>query len=382
MNTKDSAIPLDTPSMAESFKKAGYQTVAFVDSKPKGFLGEKRGFAKAFDRYDHAPHQDDHHYEYDMAGTVEAARRWLDGYAKKGPFFLFLHTKSVHGTASRKVKGGDALGLPYDKPEPYRSRYLTADQAKLAWKPRFVAYLRRQNQLLAEGKVSPKEYPKLRIEALKSQYDAGIYYVDHHFGKLLAILDDMGLSDNTVVLLTSDHGEAFLEHRFFLHNEVYNQLLHVPLIIRVPGESEGKVLHTPVGIEDVVPTLLQLGGADAPKEVTGKALPMDEKGKDHPRGFYGYYQFGSYLFKDEFSFMEGSWKLVLHKYDGNRWLPELYNLAIDPREQRPVESDPKRRAAMQKSLLAWLSDYSKTRERTIQMDDETLQDLRSLGYTN
>ena len=79
--------------------------------------------------------------------------------------------------------------------------------------------------------------------------------------------------------------------------------------------------------------------------------------------------------------MEGPWKLVLQKYDGNRWQPELYNRAVDSEEQRPVD-DPERTSTMHAALLDWVSDHSDSKEMTIELDEETLEHLKALGYGN
>jgi arylsulfatase A-like enzyme len=380
MDSQHSGIPENVPFLAENLKEAGYQTVAFVDSMPKGFLGADRGFARGFYKFYHAPFKMNLKYKYDMSVTVDVAKQWLRECNKSKPFFLFLHTKSTHVVP--KVENGDPRGFPYDKPDPYRSRYLTDQQALLHWNPSFVGYLLHYNTLLASGKIKSDEFPRQRIEALKAQYDASIYYTDEYFGKLLKNLDEMKLLDNTIIVFTADHGEAFLEHRFFLHNEVYKQLMHVPLIIRLPAGCNGRTIKTPVGLEDITPTILSLVDVDIPEMVTGEQLPMTSAVNRPERQFYGYYQFGSKEFFDEFSLMEGDWKLVYQKYPNGKWQSELYNIAEDPEEQSPITAQTERRAKLHKDLLNWMNSPPSIGSNKIMIDPETIKHLKSLGYVN
>jgi arylsulfatase A-like enzyme len=380
MDSQYSGIPENVPLLAENLKEVGYQTAAFVDSMPKGFLGADRGFARGFHKFDHAPFQPGLRYKYDMAVTVEVAKQWLRERDKSKPFFLFLHTKSVHSTPFRK--GGDPRQFPYDKPDPYCSRYLTEEQALFHWYPPFVGYLSHYNTLLASGKIKSDEFPRQRIEALKAQYDASIYYTDEYFGKLLKNLDEMRLLDDTILVFTADHGEAFLEHRFFLHNEVYKQLLHVPLIIRLPASCNGRTIKTPVGLEDITPTILSLVDIDIPKIVTGERLPMTSTVNRPRRQFYGYYQFGSEEFLDEFSLLEGDWKLVYQKYPNGKWQTELYNIAEDPEEQNPITTQTERQTTLHKDLLKWMNSQPSIGSNKIMVDPETIRHLKSLGYVN
>jgi arylsulfatase A-like enzyme len=380
MDNRWSIIPPDCPSLASLLKNAGYQTIAFVDSMPKGFLGAERGFDRGFESFNHAPYLPRFKYKYDMAVTVDVASQWLEKRDKKSPFFIFLHTKSVHGCPP--VKGGDPRGFPYDKPEPYRCRYLTAEQARLNWRPPFVVCLRNYNELIVQGKMDPRKYPRLRIEALKGQYDAGIYYTDEHFGRLITLLGDMRLLDDMVVIFTADHGEAFLEHRFFIHKEVYKELLHVPLIVHLPGQHNGSIIRSPAALRDIVPTILRLASIDVPEEVSGIELPMNPATKRARRQFYAYYQFGSEVFKDEFSLQQDDWKFVYYQTTDNKWHSELYNITKDPEEKNPIVKQAERKKALCQELLSWIASKSSFGNKRINLDVETMQHLKSLGYVD
>ena len=94
------------------------------------------------------------------------------------------------------------------------------------------------------------------------RYDSEIGYVDHHLGLLLRALDKAGVTDSTLLVLTSDHGESLGEHDYVGHGRhLYDSILRVPLIVRYPGHIKpGKVIATPVSLLDVTPTILELSG--------------------------------------------------------------------------------------------------------------------------
>jgi len=379
MNGSKAAIPENSPMLSGLLKEHGYQTAAFVDSSPQGFVGAARGFARGFDSFNHSPHRPELDYIYDMAVTVDVAQKWLEERDVSRPFFLFLHTKSVHGVPN--VRNGDKRHFPYDKPEPYRSRFLTDEQASLHWAPPYVSYLRDCNDRIGKGKLDRNQFPLKRIEALKGQYDGAISYTDVHFGRLIQIVNEMGLEENTIVIVTADHGEAFAEHKFFLHREVYRQLLHVPLIIRLPSERDGKIIETPVALEDIAPTILKLANVKIPAVITGATLPMDSSNEQSTRRFFAYNHFVTKARYDAFSLKEGDWKLVYHKYSDGKWLTELYNTARDPDELNPIEGPSDLRATMRNDVLKWLASASDTQSSRIQIDPETVERLKALGYT-
>ncbi|UCE87185.1 MAG: sulfatase-like hydrolase/transferase, partial [Deltaproteobacteria bacterium] len=167
IENRRSAIPAETRLLAELLSEAGYRSAAFVDSMPRGFVGGSRGFARGFDEYTHMPERAKRGYRYDMAATADAAARWLAGRADDRPFFLFLHTKSVHTLPSR-AGGKNPMHFPYDKPEPYRSRFLSDAAAGLSWsEPKLgsgVDYLRALNERLASGEISPADIPRERVD--------------------------------------------------------------------------------------------------------------------------------------------------------------------------------------------------------------------------
>jgi arylsulfatase A-like enzyme len=398
---RNSSIPAAVPTAAELLATAGYRTAAFVDSNPKGYVGAERGFGRGFASYRHAPHGGGYS-KYDMAATVDAALHWLGsgaaGAGDRSPFFLFLHTKSVH-SAPLGEPCGDPRCFPYEKPAPYQLRFVDEAGAAMSWRSEELGDAQKHlwglNKRFLDGRLDPGGYPRDRVEALAGYYDAGILYVDEHLGRLLDGLERLGLASGTAVVVTSDHGEAFLEHEMLLHQEVYEPLLHVPLLLRRPGQQAGETVPWPVALEDVAPTLLRLAGLEPPPVMTGRPLPAlgppadaaaadataADRGPEPERSLFGYYLFPPNFSYQAYSLRAGRWKLVAHNLGrGGDFHYELYDLAEDPRERRPVTGEPAQLDRLERQLRAQLRRPPFAQAGGVDESDPALDAVRALGY--
>jgi arylsulfatase A-like enzyme len=103
-------------------------------------------------------------------------------------------------------------------------------------------------------------------------YDGEIRYTDEEMGKLLTALDSLSLLNNTIIIITADHGEELKDHGLIGHgHSVYDELIHVPLIIKIPG-AENKVVDDQVELIDIFPTVLDILGISIPNQLEGKSL--------------------------------------------------------------------------------------------------------------
>jgi len=386
-----SAIPDGVATLAERLRGAGYATAAFVDSRPRGFVGAERGFARGFDAFVHEPTRSQGGFRDDMAATVDAALAWLDAREAARPFFVFLHTKSVHAKrVQRWSLDPSALAetdAPYEKPEPWRGRFLAEGRTHFTWhdpaEPEVTGarYLDRLNQRLAAGTLEPGALEPARIEELVALYDGGIAYVDEHFGRLLDALAARGLDGQTLVVLTSDHGESFLEHHLFLHLELRPETLRVPLLVRDPSHPGGGVVHAEAALVDVAPTLLSRAGLAVPADLAGRPLPREDAAAPRPGALLAYYQLADDAVYEGFAWREGPWKLLLHRFRGEPALrADLYDLRTDPHERSPVTDDPERLHALRARLEAELAARGEAPARSIELGAETREELRALGY--
>ncbi|MBI3664770.1 MAG: sulfatase, partial [Acidobacteria bacterium] len=176
----------------------------------------------------------------------------LDRARKYGrPFFLFLNYMDAHQPLVPPP--------PFDTLFPGKDATITPERCDvLQW---HVNKLREQ--------VTERER-----QHLLSQYDGGIAYLDFHLGKLLQQLRDLGLYENSLLLITSDHGQALGERSLVGHAgvSVYQDVVHVPLLIRYPHTSQKAVVEEPVSLVDILPTVLDVLGLEIPRGIDGQSL--------------------------------------------------------------------------------------------------------------
>ncbi|HEV2117050.1 MAG TPA: sulfatase-like hydrolase/transferase [Terriglobales bacterium] len=241
------------PTLGEEFMARGYRTAAFSGNTL--LFCRRRGFGRGFIHF-----EDDFqsfgssfaqtfygdlikhllfglHLKADLFGRRSAedinrhALRWID--SDRRPFFVFLNYMDVHD--------------PYRPPEPYLHRYTTlkdpASRASEHWD--WFAHLT----------------PRQRQGAMDA-YDGAINYVDDHLYRLMEQLRQRGLDRNTLVVVTSDHGESFGEHGLMTHgSSLYRELIHVPLIFWAPGRIPAETkIDTPVSLTALPATLLEEAG--------------------------------------------------------------------------------------------------------------------------
>ena len=197
-------------------------------------------------------------------------------------------------------------------------------------------------------------YTQRGAASLKEKYDIEVKVVDRWLGKLLEGLKQHNLADNTAVLLFSDHGEAFKEHRFYFHGQaLYNEVLHVPLIMRVPGGPSGKVVRQRVPLLDIAPTILDLMGLTPEPNFQGRSLLPLARGVAQPADR----EIGAELMpypawpKGQQTLIGQRYKAVLRVTE-NRF--EVYDLKRDPGEKKNlVAEDP----ALAKKMRARLNTF-------------------------
>ncbi len=236
---------------------------------------------------------------------------------------------------------------------------------------------------LADGgsaAIPPEEIP-----ALVSLYDGEIHDVDRWIGAVIDELDLLNLSDRTLIVLHSDHGEEFAEHGGFAHGSTfYDELARVPLIIAGPGvRPSGQGIDTPVALLDVLPTLLEAGGASPPAEAHGRSLWPLLRGE--PMAEVPIYMETLHTtVYDQKAVRYQGWKLVYGLLDGQ---VELYDLRSDPREQHNLAGqEPGRAAEYLRLLQQWMAQTAQAAEALprglppMEMDERMRSVLRQGGY--
>jgi len=375
---EDYLIPGQAPFLAVDLKNGGYRTAAFVDSLPGGFLGAERGFDRGFETFKHAPFEPGGRYAYDAPATIRAADEWLSQRDVTKPFFLFLHTKSVHATRFQDLQELDA---PYHKPRRYRRRFLPDGGVRFGWsrgdKTRGVIFLRDLNDRIADGRAPQPALSPEQTRELIGLYDTGIYYVDEQIPVLLEMLRRHGVGEDTVLILTADHGEAFLEHRFLLHREVYEPTLRVPLIVYDPRDPQARRVSSTVHLEDIPATMLAFAGVKSSQAREGVMLPREDPSTAVSRESFSFFRFPGEGY-EAYGLSDGRFKLVRDRLGDGPFVDRLYDLVRDPQEREPLAEEGPRAQSMRARLDALRQQVG--RSERVKLDGKTREELGALGY--
>lgn len=241
----DHRLGREIPVLAELLVEAGYRTAAFVNTP---YLSPRTGLLRGFERYEQLERFD---------ASVPAALDFLRSEDPR-PFFLLLHTMDVHS--------------PYLPGEDQRRRFVRPYDGELDGRTSTLLRVRR-------GFLKPEA---VDLRHLNDLYDAVIHEMDQRLAPLLAFLDESGLAATTLLIITSDHGEEFLEHGDVLHGRtVYEEMLRVPLLVRGPGVPRGLRVGAPTALVDVMPTMLRAAGVAPPPDLDGRDLRLRWRAPEH-----------------------------------------------------------------------------------------------------
>jgi arylsulfatase A-like enzyme len=208
-------------------------------------------------------------------------------------------------------------------------------------------------------------YSQARLNSARTRYDEGLAHIDAEFGRLIEQLRANGLLDNSTIIVTSDHGQLF-ERGIEGHSNplLYEPLLHVPLLIRTPGQNQRQDIHNLTSSIDLLPTLLHLSGLPVPTWVEGQILP-GLGGVDNPqRAIFAIDSKESSsndpLEHYSLAIYKAEYKLTVYNYLHHERQVELYNLADDPEELNELSQ---RKTNLTQELQAELrSDLNKARQ--------------------
>jgi arylsulfatase A-like enzyme len=251
---------------------------------------------------------------------VDHACDWLKGIAGR-PFFLWLHFMDAHGPyyppgEARKLMGASQM-------DPVHARYL--------------------NSYWNRGDIGVKRLAPLRDEIV-DLYDAGIRWVDVQVARLLQELQRLHLWDRCIMAFTADHGEEFLDHggRFHSPSKVYEELSHVPLLLRIPATASPRSVEPPFSLVDLAPTLLEIADVPTPFSFHGTSRwPQLQTGEGFAEAaiiesvagctnpFHSETRLGGRIL----GIRETRYKLVVDHASSKEW---LFDLDQDPKELAPL----------------------------------------------
>jgi arylsulfatase A-like enzyme len=367
-----SSVSRNITTVAESLRERGYQTAAIVHND---LLNPKNGLSQGFAEY---VTLDEQYFSHSIGMTAlqaatprwfpppswpsnddqtRLAVEWLEANRDRH-FFLWLHYLDPHA--------------PYAPPHEYR----TADPA-VTIGPSFEG-----QKAGTHGFFVPSLQER---EAIRALYDGEVRYVDANIGRLLEALKRLGLYDGALMVLTSDHGEEFWEHGQLGHgHSMYDELLRVPLIVKLPGSTHRGRTSLPVSTTSVAPTILEAsrirydtGNVSAPSllPVIDRAAPFEAQ---------PIVSGAQIAFDRHEALVYDGFKYIVSTVDGRE---QLFDLRADPREQQSIASSAVERLETGRRLLQAQTDAAaalrkrlRVEEGTIPADEDTARRLRSLGY--
>jgi arylsulfatase A-like enzyme len=355
-------------TLAEVLTAAGYQTAGFVSGP---FLQPQHNLNQGFEIYDASPSNPEGnraaHADVTNPGMEALIDRFLtDGRDVARPLFLFAYLWDPH--------------YDYIPPSPFDSVFTPPDAVPI---------------VVTGYETSDVVHPGISAGELAyviSQYDGELSCTDALLGRLWRRLRDLGLWDDTYVIVTADHGEEFFEHGNKGHrNNLYEESVHVPLVVKSPGAAAPLEDGRPVSLVDLFPTVLDFAGVDPPAELHGRSLA---RAPDPDRTLF-FELMTEWAVRNErtgeleletdlwLAARAADHKLVMGRND-NR--VELFDLASDPGEQRPLGPEAATRRAeidsrLGEHLQRMKAEVAERREpEPARLSPEQEERLRALGY--
>ena len=370
-------LPDTVTTLAEALAARGWSTAAFTGGAT---LDPRIGFDQGFGEYDTSMVKLDR-------SKVDRVFEWID--AQPGPFFLFWHTFEVHAPYVAPDFLGDVL--PEARARALGER-LKGLPEKGGWKQ------------VRAAKRAMRSHDAYNPEVTNALYDGGVRSFDRWLGELLDFLHARGLAERTILVVTSDHGEQLGEEGrpapygdgfYNVHgHSLFEEMIRVPLIVRLPGQDEGRRIPEVTASIDVMPTLLDLLGLPVPPEVQGQSLrPLwDDAGEWEPRAALSESLSEQ---EEQKGLRDDRYKLVLSvaaetvQARGRGFVPPdapvaLFDLVRDPGEERDLmgggtdEHHTERVRRMVEELRRHLTEAGTA--ETGPLSPEALEGLKALGY--
>ena len=385
-------IPKGSTTLAQQLRSAGYVTASVVANP---FAGRITGLDRGFDyleewavvqRY----RTDAHDRGTDSEAVNKIVFPWLEKHRDE-PFFLYAHATDPHAPYRPPAGFEEKFANPKETPEFDRN------YKNLGGKNKYAGGTVVSRAECQKAGVNPDRFIRTAID----RYDGEILHNDWSLEQLINKLKELGILDNTLVVVVSDHGEEFWEHGWTSHgHSLYEELTNGVFLMWNPKliPSPGRV-REPVQLIDVMPTVLDLLGVPIPQVVEGQSLTPFVKGQPfHRRGPVMTSRFADPEAKkigvvpenriDAIAFLDANWKLIYRDKAKDIGLNkvELYDRRADRGETKNIAGrHPQDVDRVMTEIGKWIEAQKVIRSSLVQgtkatMDPKTLERLRSLGY--
>jgi arylsulfatase A-like enzyme len=358
-------------TVAEAMRALGYTTALFAQQNQ---LAPKFGLAQGFDVYDHKASRAAHIHEEFLSwldSDMPAAGGGAGSPAPSGgddslapsasaadsrekrPFFAYLHYLELH--------------WPYCAPPATRGVFTAGYQGR----PLCADWRRLRDEIRSGAVTLTVE----EIEAMRGQYDEELLALDGEIGSLFDRLRERGLWDDTLIVVTSDHGEEFFEHGGMAHGtSLFDELIHVPLVLKPPASwaAAPGTVNALVEHRDLLPTFIEAAGEQPATTGDRRSLRQLLLGSGGEREFV-VAELGSTI-----AVRTAEHKLIVERSGGER---RLFDLARDPGELHDVAAEnPATVQRLESHLRRWRAALAPIPAGAETLDDETIEGLRALGY--
>jgi len=335
--------------LAEIFRNNDYATAGVISHI---FVSADLGFDQGFDSFDEENAQG--HGHISSPSVTDKGIAFVDAN-KDRKFFLFLHYFDPH--------------CDYILHEQYD--FFPGYQGDLY-----------SGQPIADLREAARHMTAEDRRYLNALYDSEIRFTDEHIGRLLRHLKDIGIYEDLTIVVTADHGEAFLERGddWIGHTKnVYQELIHVPFMIRLPGKGDGRSVDETVSLLDFMPTVVAASGLEVPEGYKHDAVNLLGGGEEAAREFV-FSETGRW--GKQQTLISGDWKVTNDQIAGKTL---LFDLGRDPGETRDVAGDNddvfrRLRAKLFEMDYDLRMSRSKFRARTPKLSPQQVEKLKSLGY--
>jgi len=404
VQTMSTGLPDDVATLAAMLSGSGFETAAVVNST--WLRKENYRVTRDFDKYLFI--EDVAHRRAPNTWVTDQAIEWLDEMREQ-KLFVFVHYYDVHSDYVSEPAYENLFTTPYDGIVDGTGWQLTRanleqEHIELCherFDPEMCTFGNPGGSLVVDSSVEKLELDRDDVRRLNELYDAGIRQLDAELSRLFAWMRREGILDETLLVVTSDHGEEFMEHGRVDHFvPMWQELLRVPLLFRGPGLRVGARIEAPVSLVDLVPTIVSLAGAELAEPTDGVDLSALMRPTRKPAGdavaveriladryLYGeaaggltYVEWMEDVFPVHRSVRRGRHKLI---WESKGETYALYDLAVDPGESTDVRAE---HPEVSNELIAEMERRFRDEglepalENRVELSEEESERLRSLGY--
>jgi len=352
-------IPDEVEFISEILERRGYHTVAISGNY---YITVSNNFAQGFETYNE---QCLPYFHWRSAECVtDEALKWAGSNTGK-PYFMYLHYVDPHSR--------------YNAPPPFHDKF---SLGYVGEDPRIKNGETNEFELLYERSGKKIALSDEDRRYLIDLYDGEIAYADSQIRRLFAELKKLGLLENVIVVITSDHGEEFTEHGMLGHRlNLHSTLLNVPLVFWGDGIPSGMAVDEQVSLADVMPTILDLIGVKPSSFCWGRSLVPLWKGQNLPPRVC--FSQRKQLFLKEWAVTDDKYKLIAqgNGAQNRRW----YDIISDPLEYNSISPDPVEKRKLQSQLdeiLGWIGAHKIrwTGARHRISEEEQRKRIKVMGY--